>query len=68
MQFSEIDKFGAKGTALQAYMTELPDNRRKIGELHIIETVYLQPFEEGAVCRFKNNGNTELQRDVEEEE
>ena len=35
---------GAKGTALQAYMTELPDNQRKIGELHIVETVFIQPF------------------------
>ena len=25
-------------------MTELPDNQRKIGELHIIETVFIQPL------------------------
>ena len=39
-----IFNLGAKGTALQAYMTELPDNQRKIGELHIIETVFIQPL------------------------
>ena len=66
VQFSEIDKFGAKGTALQAYMTELPDNRRNVGELHIIETVYLQPFEKALSAATRIVESRELQRDVEE--
>ena len=66
VQFSEIDKFGAKGTALQAYMTELPDNRRNVGELHIVETVYLQPFEKALSAATRIVESRELQRDVEE--
>ena len=66
VQFSEIDKFGAKGTALQAYMTELPDNRRNVGELHIVETVYLQPFEKALSAATRIIESRELQRDVDE--